>query len=142
MNNGKMASVQDSQTLVRLENVTIDKVEVTPATATSKARAKGRLVQYNANGNIQWSKFFTTWTCISGVEAAGSPNSVDPIVGVVQSSTSEEGDLGNTSDSDGNRERIRYSNTYTASAYFTRNKSTKNGEWYENLVLVTLSPTE
>ena len=142
MNNGNMAYAQNAETLVRLDNVLIDKVEVIAASGTSKARAKGRLVQYNANGNIQWSKFFTTWTCITAVETAANGNSVDPVVGVVEQVTSEEGDLGSDSSDMQERKRISYNRTFTASGYFTRTKSKKDGNWYENLVLVTLSPTE
>lgn len=128
-------------TEIEIRNVVIDKVELVPAEGASKARAKGRLVQYNSGGSIQWSKFFTTWDCIDSVVRASEPNSVDPVVGMVDKVTSEEGDFGNTSDAQGNRERITYDRTFIATGYFTRTKSKKNDQWYENLVITSLRPS-
>jgi hypothetical protein len=128
-------------TEIEIRNVVIDKVELIPAEGASKARAKGRLVQHTSGGSIQWSKFFTTWDCIDSVVRAGEPNSVDAVVGVVDKVTSEEGDFGNTSDKERNRERITYDRTFIATGYFTRTKSKKNDKWYENLVITSLRPS-
>jgi hypothetical protein len=128
-------------TEIEIHNILIDKVEIIPAEGTSKRRAKGRIVQYNSGGYIQWSKFFTTWDCVDLVARLAEPNSVDPVVGMVDKVTSEEGDLGNTSDSKGNRERIKYDLTYVAVGYFTRSKSKKTDQWYENLVITSIYPS-
>lgn len=129
-------------TEIEIRNVVIDKVEIIPAEGASKRRAKGRIVQYNSGGYIQWSKFFTTWDCVDTVARAAEPNTVDPVVGMVDKVTSEEGDLGNTSDSNGNRERVTYDRTFVATGYFTRTKSKKTDQWYENLVITSIRPTE
>ena len=129
-------------TEIEIRNIVIDKVEIIPAEGASKRRAKGRIVQYNSGGYIQWSKFFTTWDCVDTVARAAEPNTVDPVVGMVDKVTSEEGDLGNTSDSNGNRERVTYDRTFVATGYFTRTKSKKTDQWYENLVITSIRPTE
>jgi hypothetical protein len=128
-------------TEIEIRNIVIDKVEIIPAEGASKRRAKGRIVQYNSSGYIQWSKFFTTWDCVDTVARAAEPNSVDPVVGMVDKVTSEEGELGNTSDSNGNRERITYDRTFIATGYFTRSKSKKTDQWYENLVITAIRPS-
>jgi hypothetical protein len=136
-----MATTNVSQpTETTLYNVAIDKVEVSPAEGTKKARANGRIVQYNSAGYIQWSKFFTTWDCIEGVVAASQPNSVDPVTKMVDKVTSEEGDLGSASDADGNRERIKYDRTYIVTGAFTR--KSKNDKWYENFTLTGIRVSE
>lgn len=134
-------------TLTTLENIEIDMVQVFKAPVDKdgktipgkRDRATGRITQYNALGNKQWSRFFVTWDCVSQVNslAVGEPNDAEPVLGVAENTAPiTHGDMSDESDANRNRKRVEYNRLYTVIGSFESSRSkTGDNKWYENFVI-------